>query len=465
MADRTSTRVTAFGLACIVAASIVVTTAIAEPAIEMQIGSGGAQDDYVCWGPTEVRIRLVQPQPQSQTARISSTKHDPTTGSGEVVFVDAPAGGLPSTEFQPQQEITVDLPSDGSWKAFYVAGKTASTEDKDVAIVVKETQGAELGRYPIMVRVRKNAETLTDRERDRFLEAFVNAASRNNQYAKYWGVHTDGENLAHEQAFMPWHRVFLINFERELQAEDPSVALPYWAFDKPAPKLFSEAFIGWVDTGNAGPNGNVVQFGIANPLSRWTQDLRIAPLRRLRNGNASVSPSINKGFIQSNEYSRCCAGFGSRVWGSYHGAAHMHVGGHIGDIGRSPADPLFFLLHANVDRGWAAWQRLHDRFNKSQAVAYAPQGHFQAGSANRFGNFVDDTMWPWDNIVRDTDPIEFTVDPVVLPNNPGPGEGISGQPKVGEALDYLDVAGTRDAQNFCYDDIPYGTGPVPGFFP
>ena len=46
--------------------------------------------------------------------------------------------------------------------------------------------------------------------------------------------------------FLPWHRAYLLDLERELQAIDPSVALPYWRFDQPAPNLFTPEFLGVV---------------------------------------------------------------------------------------------------------------------------------------------------------------------------------------------------------------------------
>ena len=42
-------------------------------------------------------------------------------------------------------------------------------------------------------------------------------------------------------AFYPWHRAYLLDLERELQNIDPSVSLPYWRFDQPAPGLFTPA--------------------------------------------------------------------------------------------------------------------------------------------------------------------------------------------------------------------------------
>jgi tyrosinase len=36
---------------------------------------------------------------------------------------------------------------------------------------------------------------------------------------------------------------------------------------------------------------------------------------------------------------------------------------------RSPADPLFMLHHANVDRMWALWQDIHGHDLVSEAAA------------------------------------------------------------------------------------------------
>jgi len=42
---------------------------------------------------------------------------------------------------------------------------------------------------------------------------------------------------------------------------------------------------------------------------------------------------------------------------SAHGNVHVWVGGTMADILVSPADPLFWLHHANIDRLWSLWQR------------------------------------------------------------------------------------------------------------
>ena len=47
-----------------------------------------------------------------------------------------------------------------------------------------------------------------------------------------------------------------------------------------------------------------------------------------------------------------------RVLEQIHGNVHLAVGGTMSGAS-PPADPSFFLHHANVDRLWARWQRGH----------------------------------------------------------------------------------------------------------
>lgn len=42
-----------------------------------------------------------------------------------------------------------------------------------------------------------------------------------------------------------------------------------------------------------------------------------------------------------------------------HSAGHFAVGGDLGDIYSSPADPVFYLHHAMLDRVFWLWQALH----------------------------------------------------------------------------------------------------------
>jgi tyrosinase len=62
-------------------------------------------------------------------------------------------------------------------------------------------------------------------------------------------VHRDNtSDEAHTYpAFPHWHRSYLLDLERELQQIDPTVALPYWKFDEPAPNVFRLKFMGVAD--------------------------------------------------------------------------------------------------------------------------------------------------------------------------------------------------------------------------
>src|SRR6185312_678373 len=126
-----------------------------------------------------------------------------------------------------------------------------------------------VGSLKLMVRIRKNAESLTTGERDRLVAAF---AQLNNQgtgrFADFRNMHTAASSpQAHgAPGFLPWHRAYLLDLERELQAFDPSVALPYWRFDQAAPNLFTNDFIGVSDS------LGTVHFSATNPLQFWKTD-------------------------------------------------------------------------------------------------------------------------------------------------------------------------------------------------
>ncbi|HEV7447711.1 MAG TPA: tyrosinase family protein, partial [Steroidobacteraceae bacterium] len=118
-----------------------------------------------------------------------------------------------------------------------------------------------------MVRIRKNATTLKPPEKARFIAAF---ATLNNQgfgrFTDFRDMHRDplALNQAHgAPGFLPWHRAYLLDLERELQAIDSSVALPYWRFDLPAPSIFQLDFLG---VSNA---IGTVSFASNNPLQFW----------------------------------------------------------------------------------------------------------------------------------------------------------------------------------------------------
>ena len=269
---------------------------------------------------------------------------------------------------------------------FFLAGRfqRPSIADGDANVqIVNTTDNQAIGTTSLMVRIRKNANSLTTAERNRLLAAF---ATLNNagmgRFADFRNVHSSaGDPEAHQNAgFPPWHRAFLLDLERELQQIDPSVALPYWRFDEPAPNLFTRDFMGVTD-----PSTGRVLFSATNPLQFWATDGVIGIVRRPRFNTQTQRATALQGPVITepetfllglsttsppiHRYSRF-----RRYEGNPHGTAHVSFTGSISQIATAAKDPLFFLLHANVDRLWAKWQWLNRRFDVNDPSSFEPLG-------------------------------------------------------------------------------------------
>src|SRR4029450_3991321 len=139
-----------------------------------------------------------------------------TTRGGQLVFYPAVPGA-------PQPELQLRLPVGGTGLRSPPAGRwqRPSVEDGDAVVEATDAvAGQPLGTTPLMVRVRKNAVTLTAAERDRLCAAFARLNNRGmGRFSDFRNVHTEaGSPEAHGRAgFLPWHRAFLLGLEREPQ--------------------------------------------------------------------------------------------------------------------------------------------------------------------------------------------------------------------------------------------------------
>ena len=195
-----------------------------------------------------------------------------------------------------------------------------------------------------MATVRKNQARLSQREWSRFIDAVNATQARGAARPTYrdfvrvhvtamtgaagheWGVHSMPGMLGRN--FLAWHRQYLLVFERRLQAVDAKVALPYW---------------NWV----ANPR---IPGAINRPalLRRWgiRRDWQRDFLPNRAEANA---PGRREKFAPFQ-----------RLLEQVHNNVHLAVGGEMATA-QSPADPIFWLHHANVDRIWAVWQRRNPR--------------------------------------------------------------------------------------------------------
>jgi tyrosinase len=407
--------------------------------VELQINSSpNANARYVTWAPSPCRIRVTNPSGVTAPSVAVQLTSSSAANAGAVVFRAGTTGAFSNT-------FTAQLPISGNALTFFVAGRFGRPSVNDGDVTIEARTGTTLvGSVKLMVRIRKNANNLTTGERDRFVAAF---ARLNNQgtgrFADFRDMHVDVSSpQAHgAPGFLPWHRAYLLDLERELQAIDPSVALPYWRFDRPAPNIFTRDFFG---VSNA---MGTVQFSPTNPLQFWRTD-GVPGINRRPGFSTSAAPPGLLTEAQTLALGNPGAQYRnfSRMEGNPHGSAHVSFDGWISSIGTAAKDPLFFLLHCNVDRLWAKWQRQFNRFNRAVAASY------DSNPSNPPGHNLADTMWPWNGVTGGTRPPTAPGGP--LANSPiatGPGP----QPRVQSCLDYQGTLGGGNRMGFDYDDVPF----------
>jgi hypothetical protein len=226
------------------------------------------------------------------------------------------------------------------------------------------------------VGCRKNVARLTPAERTAFVNAVL-ALKADGRYDPYVAQHQGAGSHGHGgPAFFPWHREYLIRFENDLQSVDPSVNIPYW--DWTAENLNSagtESLIWRADFmggPGSGPNFTVT----TGPFAAWG----------IRRSNFNIFGFPGGGGLITPRMAELRYGNFRLIEGP-HGSAHTWVGGDVGFAPTAVRDPVFWLIHANVDRLWAEWTNSHR--SDPGWVQYEPNG------GGPTGHNLNDTMWPW----------------------------------------------------------------------
>lgn len=465
-------------------------------------------DDYVTWAPTFCRARLSSPAVTPVNVVLTNDPAGAIALGGDVAFA-AFVSPWPVNTTATASSLSLTLPADGSWVSFVIAGKflSPSTNDKDAIVEahLNSSGGAVVGRKALMVRVRKNANNLQPSERSRFLFAmrkFRNQVGAN--FVRFQEMHRLGStagNEAHQQpAFLSWHRAMMLEVERELQKIDPSVALHYWNWDQTSPNLFSEDFIGASDT-SVGPFGTAEPiFAATNPLNGWNTDLPFSGGELQRSGSdhtafpgamRPLDDLVAPDLLVWDDYGPTSTPFDGSIEcfsdaceEESHNPAHGWpcAGGHVTNPVRSAADPLFYLLHSQIDRQWAYWQWKKNRYGVivgstltfPAPAHYDNNGDFTSSSAWQKGSFLDDGLWPWDgtnggtgraqrppnqatgpgqNVPLSTPIIPTTAFPASPRRNVWPATATI--PTNAHMIDFFGKFRPQDGLGFCYDDVPY----------
>ena len=291
------------------------------PYVEMQTNNTlASNDDYVTWSPTYSRARAVGLTAMANPMDVVLTNDNPAdipTG-GNVRFA-AYVSPWPAATTATLTELPLTLPVDGSWVDYVVAGEygSPSTNDKDTIIEAhaEVNDGPICGAHCLMVRVRKNANDLTAGERDRYVNAILDLHAAGD-YEVFQDIHAVASSQGHgSSAFLPWHRAFVLEYERALQEHDASVAAHYWDATAAAANVFGVNFMGT----NTPPSGDVT----TGPFATWTID-GMTPIVR---GSGSDHTGLTG--VQSDATTLAPLTFASFkvMEGNPHGSAHVWVGG------------------------------------------------------------------------------------------------------------------------------------------
>ena len=245
--------------------------------------------------------------------------------------------------------------------------------------------------------IRKDANTLSAAERAEFVNA-VKAIKASGIYDQFVLRHANAimRAIHRSPAFLPWHRRFIWDLERELQrvSGNPNLGLPYWNWPSggAGASMWNDDLLGGDgDAGTGIVSSGPLRTGewtivnssgsSAGPLIRrfgqesWAQTL---PTPGEINQGLGVTPYDVTPWNESADPS-----FRNQLEGfrgpNLHNRGHGWVGGSMLPM-TSPNDPVFFMHHCMVDKIWYEWQ-----------LRFPNQGYLPV-SGGPFGQNLTDPM-------------------------------------------------------------------------
>jgi tyrosinase len=183
-----------------------------------------------------------------------------------------------------------------------------------------------------IMRPRVNHQTLDAAARDRFNQA-LQAAHADGSYQAVAVIHSESHNMhtgmgnaTSTERFLPWHRQYLFEMENVLRKKQPGVTIPYWDYAN------DHARPDWV----------------------WQPSGVVRNTPGAAGGTLPTQSTIDTIMQNSAYYS-----FSQALEFGAHNQVHNWCNGTITTPSTASNDPIFFLLHANVDRIWDMWQLNH----------------------------------------------------------------------------------------------------------
>ncbi|KAF8802290.1 Di-copper centre-containing protein [Phlegmacium glaucopus] len=250
---------------------------------------------------------------------------------------------------------------------------------------------------------RREWRTLNDVEKTNYITAVKctqsrpalhsNRASVRTRFDEFQALHIDVADRVHATGqFLPWHRRFLRIYEEVLRGEcGYNGAIPYWDWtqdaDESRPLLEAAVFDSATGFGGNGVPGTYTlppdpdgtsKFYSPESFVGCVQDGPFASyVVRMGPGKLVTDHCLVRGvddtykrYLTSTEVAKITSlrtfeefhidleGRPVTVDHKIHDGGHDAVGGEMSNFYSSPADPLFYLHHANLDRIWWIWQQM-----------------------------------------------------------------------------------------------------------
>ena len=255
---------------------------------------------------------------------------------------------------------------------------------------------------PLGDGIRSNVAHVSQEERNRLLDAIV--ALQNKAYGgqrsdnpvggvTFWFKQDEIHQATHVHggpAFLTWHRELVNRFEALVREVDPDLSLHYWDWETD-PRHSSNGAGGFIDLFTADFMGS----GSGSAGEPWLGGKLYDPTADPFRGDSAFDPAHGNPFDPPRTLSRAVtpgppnlAPSDPTIIGapdfptmrgmleSAHNTAHGYIGGTIGDPHTSFRDPFVYLLHSNVDRLFAGWQRQPGQSSRlDPAQVYGSEGN------------------------------------------------------------------------------------------
>ncbi|KAF2830391.1 Di-copper centre-containing protein [Ophiobolus disseminans] len=275
---------------------------------------------------------------------------------------------LPLQQFETQKFSTPLTPADILARVF----QKSDTEEPSFR-TLSAADDVSIAATCANPRVRVEWDSYSDSDKQAYVNAIRCLQTRpasgqfsqsRSRYEDLVALHQNLTPNVHGSAkFLLWHRYFLWMFEDIIRSECSfDRALPWFDETRYAGRfsqssIFSSQWFGAINRG-----GNCVEDGQFANLAINVGPGSSNSLHCLaRNGDDSKTQYTNSGIVDGCNNEGDYANMASCAEGGAHAWGHNGIGAVMQDTFASPADPIFFLHHAFIDRNFRIWQ------NKDQA--------------------------------------------------------------------------------------------------